>query len=368
MGKKRKKIPKLCIVIISICLVIWVAAGSFLYWYFSFETPNLPNPPLKTLAANHDIDLGVHVSLDRLGDKPYTNIVTSQFSFMTIDGEANWNSVHPSLTSYNFSKVDKLIAFSKANKMPVQLHHLIWGEQLFLPNWLKNGHYTSSQLLSIMHNYITNVVGHLKGRVAVWSVANEVFSRAQHDYGLTDWWADHIGGGTTYVNDAFIWAHQTDPNATLILNDFNNETENSISNAEYNYIKLARNNGVPIDGIGMQMHIDASDPPTVSAMVANMQRFGAIGVPTYITEFDVNLNTVSGSDSYKNQLAAKIYYNVVIACIQAKSCVSIDEFGVSDKESLLKTVTNTNSHTYLFTSRYVTTAAFWSFRQALLEP
>lgn len=369
MSQKRKIKQKhrrhLILIIVSV--TVWVLVGTFLYWYLSFQTPNLPSPSLKTLAANHGIDLGVHVSLDRLSDKPYTNIVTSQFSFMTIDGEANWNSVHPTPTTYNYTKVDKLMAFAKTNNMPVQIHHLIWGEQLFLPSWLRNGNYTKDQLLNIMHSYITNIVGHLKGQVAVWSVANEVFSRAQHAYGLRDWWADHIGGGTTYVNDAFIWAHQTDPGATLILNDFNNETENSISNAEYNYIKTARASGVSIDGIGMQMHIDASNPPTIAAMVQNMQRFSAIGVPTYITEFDVNLNTVKGSDNYKNQLAAKIYYNVVTACIESKSCVSIDEFGVSDKESLLKTLANTNSHTYLFTSRYVTTSSFWSFRQALLS-
>jgi endo-1,4-beta-xylanase len=349
-------------------LILWISLGTFLYWYFTFKTPNLPTPPLKTLAASHGIDLGVHTSLDRLSDKPYTNIVTSQFSFITIDGEANWNSIHPSSTRYNYTKVDKLMEFAKANKMPVQIHHLIWGEQKFLPSWLLKGNYSPNQLLSIMHSYISNLIGHLKGQVVVWSVANEVFSRAQHDYGLSDWWADHTGGGTTYVNDAFIWAHQTDPNAKLILNDFNNETENSISNAEYNYIKTAKASGVPIDGIGMQMHIDASDPPTISDMVENIQRFNSIGVLTYITELDVNLNSVKGSDSYKNQLASKIYYDVVTACIQSKSCISIDEFGVTDKESLLKTISNTNSHTYLFTSRYVPSPSYYSFRQALLEP
>ena len=366
-SKKKKKYPKqLKLTILG--LVVWISVGGFSYWYFTFQTPSLPSPPLKTLAASHGIDLGVHVSLDRLSNKPYTNIVTSQFSFITIDGEANWNFIHPTSTTYNYTKVDKLMVFAKTNGMPVQIHHLIWGEQEFLPSWLLKGNYSKDQLLAIMHNYITNVVGHLKGQVAVWSVANEVFSRAQHDYNLTDWWADNTGGGTTYVNDAFIWTHQTDPNAKLILNDFNNETENSISNAEYSYIKAAKANGIPIDGIGMQMHIDATSPPTVSAMVENIRRFASISVPTYITEFDVNLNTVKGSNNYKEQLAAKIYYNVVTACIESKSCISIDEFGVSDKESLLKTISNTNSHTYLFTSRYVASPSFYSFRQALLEP
>lgn len=342
--------------------------ASLAYWYFSLSTPKLPSPSLKSLAAEHDIALGIHTSFDRLSDKPYTSIITSQFSFITIDGEANWNYIHPSSTEYNYTKINKLITFAKVNNMPVQIHHLIWGEQLFLPNWLKNGNYNSQQLLSIIHSYINNVVGHLKGKVVVWSVVNEVFTRSQHRYGLQDWWANHIKDGIGYVDDSFIWAHQADPKTQLILNDFDNETENSVSNAEYNYIKAAKARGVPIDGIGMQMHIDASNPPSTAAVLKNMQRFAAIGVPTYITEFDINLNTVKGSSAYKNQLEANITYNIVRACIESKSCFSFDEFGLTDKESLLKTITHTNSHSYLFTSRFVPKTSYFAFRNALLQP
>ncbi|HUD07280.1 MAG TPA: endo-1,4-beta-xylanase [Candidatus Saccharimonadales bacterium] len=360
--RKRTRIP------ITILVALLILSIPLLYWYFSIKTPNLPEPPLKDLAAAHGIQLGSHASLSRLSDKPYTNILTSQFSFLTIDGEANWNTIHPSLTQYNYTKVDKLMAFAKAHNMPVQIHHLVWGEQKFLPAWLKNGNYNKAQLLNIIHDYISNVVGHYKGKVAQWSVVNEAFSRAQHTYGLSDWWADHTGGGTTYIDDSFIWAHQADPNAKLLLNDFNNETENSISNAEYNYVVAAKARGIPIDGVGMQMHINASDPPSEEAIITNMQRFSAIGVPVYITEFDVNLNTVKGSSAYKNQLEAQITYNIVRACIESKACVSFDNFGISDKENLLKWLGHTDSHSYLFDSRYRPKPAFYSFRQAWLQP
>lgn len=365
--KQHKKSKKQRIVIISVVALIYIL-GAIGYWYFSLSTPKLPSPPLKTLASNQSIALGVHTSLIRLPSSIYTSIIKSQFSFITIDGEANWNYVHPSSSSYNYSKIDKLVAFAKSNNMGVQIHHLIWGEQLFLPNWLKNGNYTPSQLLGFIYDYITNVMGHLKGKVGVWSVANEVFSRAQHLYNLQDWWANHIKDGVGYVNDAFIWAHQVDPSAKLILNDFDNETINSVSNAELSYIKQARSEGVPIDGIGMQMHINAANAPTIAAVVANMQRFGALGIPVYITEFDVNLNAVKGSSSYKNQLEAQITYNMVRACIESRDCISFDEFGLTDKENLVKQIFDTNSHSYLFTSRYVAKPSFYSFRKALLQP
>jgi endo-1,4-beta-xylanase len=352
-------------VILALLVVVLILIG---YWYFSLSAPKLPQPALKDLAANHGISLGVHVSLDRLSSKPYTSLIKSQFSFITIDGEADWNYDHPTISSYNYSKVDALVSFAKTNNMAVQIHHLVWGEQLFLPKWLKQGNYSPQQLLDIMHSYISNVVGHLKGKVAVWTVANEVFTREQHLYNLQDWWANHIQDGVGYVDDAFIWARQADPSAKLVLNDFDNETINSVSNAELSYINAAKARGVPIDGIGMQMHINASNPPTTAEVVANMRRFGAIGVPVYVTEFDVNLNTINGSTSYKDQLEAQITYNMVRACVESKVCVSFDEFGLTDKESLLKILAHTNSHSYLFTSRFVAKPSFYSFRQALLQP
>ncbi|HUC95487.1 MAG TPA: endo-1,4-beta-xylanase [Candidatus Saccharimonadia bacterium] len=367
MGQKRENKQKHHLGKKVALIIIFFIAITFLYWYFSFSTPDLPYPPLKDLAATHGIELGVHTSLDRLGDKPYTNIVKSQFSFITIDGEANWNTFHPSPSQYNYFKADELMAFAKANNMPVEIHHLVWGEEKFLPNWLKNGHYSSEQLLNLLHSYITNVIGHFKGKVAVWTVVNEAFTRAQHIYGLSDWWADNTGG-TTYIDDSFIWAHQTDPSAKLILNDFNNETENSVSNAEYNYVKSAIARGIPIEGIGMQMHINAADPPSIQAVIKNMKRFMAIGLPTYVTEFDVNLNSVKGSSSYKSKLEAQIDYNMVRACIESKSCVSFDEFGVSDKENLLKLFGHTDSHSYLFDSRYRPKPSFYAFREAWLQP
>ena len=201
----------------------------------------------------------------------------------------------------------------------------------------------------------------------MWTVVNEAFTRNQHVYGLKDWWAENTGGGTKYIDDSFIWAHQTDPSAKLIINDFNNETENSVSNAEFSYLVSAKSRDIPIDGIGMQMHINAANPPSKNDVIKNIKRFAAIGLPTYITEFDVNLNSVKGSDEYKNKLEIKITYDIVRACIESESCKSFDEFGVTEKGSLFKKLTSADSHSFLFNSRYNPKDSFYAFRDAWLK-
>ena len=351
---------------ITLAVLALVASAFSLYSYLSLRAPNLPNPPLKDLAAKHGLQLGMLIRPDRLKDKPYVAIFASQFSFATIDGPTSWDKLRPSPTKYDWAPLDSQVKFAEDHRLPVYAQHLVWDEADSLPKWLKNGNYTKQQLLDIMHKDISLTVGRYKGRVAAWTVVNEAFSRAHHIYGLNDWWGEHLGGGTGWIDDAFRWAHQADPNAKLVLNDFSDETEGQISDEMYAYLKSAKSRGIPISGIGLQMHINAAHPPGKSALIKNMQRFGALGFPVYITEFDINSNSVNGSDTYKAQLEARITADVVSACVESKSCASFNVFGMTDKESFFKWITRTKSRSYLFTSRYQPRPSFYAFRNALL--
>lgn len=83
----------------------------------------------------------------------------------------------------------------------------------------------------------------------------------------------------------------------------------------YNYIKDAKARGIPIDGIGMQMHIDGTHAPDKTEVIANMQRFSTLGIDIYVTEFDVNMSAVPADNITKDKIAGNIYYNMMRACI-----------------------------------------------------
>lgn len=339
---------------------------------FTPHTPVLPQPPLKTLAARHSIELGNFAIYTHLHNKPYTNILTSQFDLALIDNTPNWyftdGGLRPSSTTYNFQQMDQVVAFAEANHMTIQAHHLVWGEEKWLPDWLKNGTFSKTQLLQLIHQHIATVAGRYKGQIQEWTVVNEAFSRQQHIYGLHDWWADHIGD-QSYIDDSFVWAHQADPHAKLILNDFQNAPENSISDAMYAYVKGAKARGIPIDGIGMQMHIDGTNPPTEASVIANMNRFAALGVETYVTEFDVNMSDVKGTQQNREQKEANIYYQMMRACIEANACHSFSILGISDAETWYNYLgTTPNADPLPFDSSYNPKPAFNALRQALLQP
>lgn len=350
-------------IIAGIVCAVGVAVA---YWYiFSLTPPKLLQPPLKDLAAAHNIALGVHVEPYSLNNKIYAGIVSGQFSFLTIDGGgSHFKEVQPTSTTFDFANTDKMVNFAVQHNMPVQFHHLVWGDAAYLPNWLLKGGYSKSQILQILHNHITTIMDRYKGRIQTYTVVNEAFAEDQHVYGVKNWFVEQFGSNTSYVDQMFRWAHQADPTATLLLNDFDNETETSVSDAMLNYIKAARSRGVPIDGIGIQMHIDASRPPSKQAIIANMKRFAAIHVPVYITEFDINTNAVKASNAYKQQLESKIAKDIVGACIDSKACVSFDVFGLTNENDFIRILTRANSREYMFDSRYVPRQQYYAFHSA----
>lgn len=354
-----------------ICLGIVLTVSIIVLWPQSDRAPVLPEPSLQTLGARHQIDVGNFAMSSRLNEKPYTDILTGQFNLALADNTPNWyftdGGLRPSETTYNFKQMDQVVEFAETNHMKVQAHHYVWGEEKWLPGWLKDKKYTPQQLLRIMEDHIHTVGTRYRGRVAEWTVVNEAFTRGQHIYGLRDWWADNTGGDKTYLDKAFIAARAADSQSILILNDFNNESLNDVSNEMYEYIKDAKHRGIPIDGIGMQMHMDGTHPPTKDEVISNMKRFGELGVGVYVTEFDVNMNDVKGSDEDRNNIEASIYYDMARACIESGVCKSFAVLGITDKETWYNHMGLADARPLPFDEHYQPKPAFWALRRAFEE-
>lgn len=338
--------------------------------FINYSIGARPYPPLKILGHEYKIQVGNFAIRNKLLDKNYKAILTSEFSFVLADNTPNWyftdGGLRPSKDSFFFDHMDQVINFAEDNSMSVQAHHFLWGEEKWLPTWLTRGRFSTEELDAIIQNHIEVVGSRYKGRIREWTVVNEAFSRGQHIYGLHDWWADATGD-KSYIDKAFIWARKTDPAAKLILNDFQNESINDISNEMYDYIKSALERNVPIDGIGMQMHIDGTHPPTKEEVISNMGRFGNLGLEIYVTEFDVNMNDVQASKRDKNKIQANIYYEMARACIESQVCHSFAILGITDSETWYKHMGLTDPRPLPFDERYRPKPAYFSLRDAFAQ-
>ena len=99
-----------------------------------------------------------------------------------------------------------------------------------------------------------------------------------------------------YIERCFRWAHEADPQALLFYNEAEAEPINLKSDAIYAMVRDFRQRGVPIDGVGFQMHI-ANLRADIESISANIRRFTALGVQVHITEMDVALPVDSSGNA-----------------------------------------------------------------------
>jgi endo-1,4-beta-xylanase len=132
---------------------------------------------------------------------------------------------------------------------------------------------------------------------------------------------------------AFKAARAADPSAKLIYNDTENQRSDGLTTAlTQQIVKRLHSEGL-IDMVGLQMHLDASYYATAQDVINTMRSYG---VPVAITEFDIDLNTVKGTQASRLALQAKIASETIQACRQSKVCKEITFWGIEDDYSWLR--------------------------------
>src|SRR5262245_11994191 len=185
-------------------------------------TSALAKDSLGALAKKVDVRVGTAVDMDAFAaDATYHDRIASEFTEVTPENVMKWQLIEPTRGQLDFAKADQLVAFAQANKMKVRGHTLLWHNQL--PTWLTSGvadgSIDATQLRDILKQHIMDEVGHFKGKIWQWDVANEVIDDSNQLRNTI--FLQKLGPG--YIADAFRWAHQADPNAALYINDYNIE-------------------------------------------------------------------------------------------------------------------------------------------------
>lgn len=281
---------------------------------------------LRALAARDHLRVGTAVDTDALAAEPgYRHLVGQQFSTVTPENVMKWQLVEPTRGTYDWAAADGLVRYAQRHGQKVRGHTLVWHSQL--PDWLTGGSFTAAQLRALLHKHIVDEVHHFRGHIWQWDVVNEAFN---DDGTLRDTIWSEAFGGDSYIADAFRWAHRADPHALLFYNDFNIEGVGAKSDAVYDLVRQLRHDGVPIDGVGVQTHLDIQFgfPDT---MRQNLQRFAALGLDVAITEADVRVNVPATADELSKQ--ASYYSQAMQACLAVRHCISFTVWGFTDAHS-----------------------------------
>jgi endo-1,4-beta-xylanase len=315
-------------------------------------SPGRVSPPaspdsLRGLAAEVGLRIGSAIVPFDLDHPDYAQTAAAQFSAVTPGNEMKWQVVEPTRGTFDWSGGDRLVQFARAHGQLVRGHTLVWHNQL--PDWLTqgvaNGTIDNDQLRELLHQHITTEVTHFKGRIWQWDVANEFFANTfdaapplPDGVSSGDFWVQHLGEGV--LADAFRWAHAADPHALLFYNDYNIAGEdgtNAKSNNVFAFVKQLLAEGVPINGVGDQGHLDTQFGfPTM--MGQDLQRFAGLGLKVAITEADVrtfvnDATTQQPTDGLAVFAHAHFYDQMLKACLFVRSCISFTVWGFGDADS-----------------------------------
>lgn len=263
-----------------------------------------------------------------------------------------YNPLRPSKDKFDFSMMDLYADFIRRNKLKAQVLHLVWGTKSNNPDWLRNGNFDEKALLGILENHISTVVSRYKGKIQEWSVVNEILGTPWESG--NSFWYDRLDKKLDWVKKCFQWANQADSNATLLLNDFGIEFpaeyiyQKSRDDFNYNLIRDMKSSGVPIHGVGFQMHLNAyknfypeKDLSSImDGLYKNIEKYKKLGIDVYVTEFDLviaGLTKLTTDERYS--LQAKVYGSVLDTCLSA-GVKSFTLFNLIDRLSWLESPEN----------------------------
>jgi endo-1,4-beta-xylanase len=279
----------------------------------------------------------------------------ARYEIVVPENASKWSEIHPERDRYDFSAFDRVVDFAQAHGQEVWGLPLVWYQQV--PQWLTTGTFTRDEMITILQDHIRTVMGRYRGRVTNWIVVNE---DVQEDGTLR---TGGFGGGTAfdgglwrngigddYVDIAFRTAREADPDAKLWYNDYGAETATPYA-LKYNGVRalvsglVAR--GVPIDGVGLQMHTYAFPASTSAcayfgcpggfarqdpnAVRLTMRDYAALGLKVAITEMDVRLKLPATKADLQNQ--AVVYRDIYQVCSTEPNCTAFNTWDYTDKYS-----------------------------------
>lgn len=314
--------------------------------------------------------IGVALSAQRLAEVPYGDTAAAHFNQVTPENEMKWDSVEPSPGQFNFGPADAIVSFARDRDMKVRGHTLVWHSQL--PAWV-DALTGADAVRAAMTLHIQTVVGHFRdtfpGVVVGWDVVNEAltgFGGGMAGYRDSVFYRE-LGEG--FIAEAFQIAREADPDALLFYNDFSIEGMGGKSNATFDMVSALVAAGVPIDGIGFQMHTGPEDRgPGLAEFEANIARYAELGLLIEISEMDVNLCAL-GNNVFALEAQRYRYNRMLGACLASPACNSISVWGLADPHSWLN-MNGCNDAAWLpmplaFDAEYARKPAWWGIYDAL---
>ena len=336
--------------------------------------------PISTGAENGLKDIyskyftiGVAVEPHELKNPQEASLVIKHYASLTAENAMKPENIQPKENVFTWKNADSIVAFAERHKLKMRGHVLAWHSQT--PLWFfkdeKGNSVSKEVLLNRLRKHIAETVSRYKGRVYAWDVVNEVISDKADEYMRPSPWFQICG--EEFIEKAFIWAHEADPDALLFYNDYNEINEVKRQKI-LRLIHSLKAKNIPIHGIGLQGHW-ALNEPTEDQLERTLSDFSKTGLQLQVTELDMSVYPKEHSARQWKASDADTVYTDAKEVKQAeiygmwfrlfrkyrKHISAVTFWNISDKASWLDNfpVKNRKDHPLLFDKNLQPKAAYW---------
>jgi endo-1,4-beta-xylanase len=225
-------------------------------------------------------------------DREELALLIGEYNCLTAENSMKMQYVQPEEGVFNFKSSDALMHIADKAGMEVVGHALVWHHQV--PHWIfkdKKGDPVSREvLIQRMKDHIFKVVTRYKGKIKFWDVVNEAVDLKYENgqqvafYRESPWYKII---GEDYIELAYRFAHEADPDALLLYNDYS-MTDLVKTQFVADMVKDLKGKGIPIHGVGMQGHWHL-EWPTDSDLRKALDILSAVDVKISVSELDLRV-------------------------------------------------------------------------------
>ncbi len=247
-----------------------------------------PAAELPSLRQKYANDFRVGVGLNNRLPEDYSakelTLIRAQFATITPANSMKMKFVQPREGEFTFDEADRLIDFARANKIGVCGHCLLWAKDEETPTWFFKKGDTREIILERLRTHIQTVAGRYRGKVISWDVVNEGIDDGKYVLRPSKWVTEV---GPDLIAEAFRAAHDADPEAMLIYNDYNIEQPKKRAKL----LQLLRGlleQKVPIHAVGIQGHWELDKVP-FEEIEKTIEAIHGLGLKVLVTELDLDV-------------------------------------------------------------------------------
>ena len=295
---------------------------------------NYPTPGLNAIARTGGRRFGSAIAstphrtdAGSIQNPRYTDLIKAECGLVVPENEMKWQTVRPSPTEFDFTRMDSIVSWAQENDLAVRGHTLLWHRPQWFPEWLNNydfGARPVAEAERLLTEHIRTVTRRYRGIISSHDVVNEAIDHDRNAPIETSL-SRAMGSPEAVIDLAFQTAREELPDGQLVYNDYMSWEPDHLKHCAdvLRLLEGMKKRGTPVDALGIQSHIEmfSLDPATGVGPYAERQwrhfldEVTGMGLRLLITEFDVKDRALPAGIPERDQKVAdytRRYFDVMM--------------------------------------------------------